>query len=163
MTYTSILKKLTLTKWRWPLIPFAAVLLFCTFTFFTVLDAVFGGVFLVLLISGACLLFMAEVFNPNTHALIRARIAMWSGEVLARLARHPRIIATLRNPRWWVAFPAWSLVLPFAISWAIVRELCCIAADSIRYVDGKLDALADAGLFRHMRKLYAWVFSEAKL
>jgi len=132
MTYTSILKKLTLTKWRWPLIPFAAVLLFCTFTFFTVLDAVFGGVFLVLLISGACLLFMAEVFNPNTHALIRARIAMWSGEVLARLARHPRIIATLRNPRWWVAFPAWSLLLRIRSatsmeSWMHLLTLDCSA------------------------------------
>jgi hypothetical protein len=160
--YSTILKKLTLTKWRWPLIPFAAVALVFVFTFFLVLDAVFGSVFLVLLISGACLVFVAEVFDPNEHALIRARITAYAGEVIAAFARHPKIVATLRNPRWWVALPAWLVVLPFVISWSVVRELCRLAADVVRNVDEKLHALADAGLFKHMRKLYAWVFAGAK-
>jgi hypothetical protein len=158
MFYTTILKKLTLTKWRWPLIPFAVVAMFFVFAFFCVFDAAIGAVFLALLIPGACLVFMAEVFDPNAHALMRARFAVWAGEVIARFARHPRIVATLRNPRWWIAFPAWAVVLPFVMSWALVREVCSMVADAIRVVDQRLHALADAGLFRHMRTLYAWVF-----
>lgn len=158
MTYTSILKSLTRSVWRWPLVPFVAVALFALFTAVCVVDAFIGAAWLALMLASALLLGLAWLFDPALHASLRKRFTDWLGAAATAIAQHPNVVATLRNPRWWVALPAWAFVVPPLLAWAVVRGLCAMVVHVIRTVDAKLGEWTDRFVLRHMRRMYAWVF-----
>jgi len=156
--YSSVLKTLTRTPWRWPLIPFAVVALCCIFAATLVYDLAVGAVFVLSLCALMFIAVVTELFDPNLHRNWRDRFSRKLGEVVALFARHPRSVATWRNPRWWVALPLWAVTLPFIVSWALLGMVCECIAKAVRTADEKLGELTDFALWQHMRKLWGWVF-----